>query len=78
MAPSRLEISNHAKRRLKQRKITRNLLRKTLALGTLVRMDLKGRKIKQKKFGKRTLIVVYIENIGGQSVITSYWKGEFL
>jgi Domain of unknown function (DUF4258) len=78
MAPSRLEISNHAKERLKQRLITRNLIRKTLALGNLVGTDLKGRKIKQKKFGKRILIVVYLENIGGQSVITSYWKGEFL
>jgi Domain of unknown function (DUF4258) len=78
MAPSRLEISNHAKERLKQRLITRNLIRKTLALGKLVGTDLKGRKIKQKKFGKRILIVVYMENMGGQSVITSYWKGEFL
>ena len=78
MAPSRLDVSNHAKERLKQRKITRNLIRKVLALGTLVGADLKGRRIKQKKFGKRTLIVIYVENVGGQSVVTAYWKGEFL
>jgi hypothetical protein len=76
MAPSRLEISDHAEERLKQRGITRQQVRNCLNLGATVGIDLRGRKICQKRIGSRLLIVIYIEVVGGQCVITAYWKGE--
>jgi len=76
MAPSRLEISDHAQDRIKQRGITRQQVRNCLNLGKITGIDLRGRKICQKRIGSRLLIVVYIEVVGGQLVVTACWKGE--
>ncbi len=75
MTPSRLEVPDHAQERLKQRQITRQQVRDCLYKGFLIGTDLKGRRTNQKTIGKRTLIVVYLEVLGGHVVITAYWKG---
>ncbi len=76
MAPSRLEVPDHAQERLKQRGITRVQVRACLYEGTLVGADLNGRRINQKRIGKRLLVVVYLQVVGGHIVVTAYWKGE--
>jgi hypothetical protein len=75
MSPSRLEVSPHAIERLKQRLITRENVRLCLAEGLLVSADISGRLVKEKKIGKKTLVVVYINELGGQMLVTAYWKG---
>ncbi len=75
MSPSRLEVPDHAQERLKQRRITRQQVRDCLSQGLLIGTDLRGRRINQKTIGKRILIVVYLEMLGGHVVITAYWKG---
>jgi len=75
MTPSKLELSDHAADRLKLRQITRKQVRDCIYSGTLSGTDLKGRRVKRKKFGKRLLEVVYIEILAGYLVITAYWRG---
>ena len=76
MAPSRLELSEHANERLRQRCITRDQIRRVLRQSSqLTTSDINGRKIKEKKFGKKILVVVYLDILGGQLIVTAYWKG---
>ena len=75
MAPSRLEVSDHAQDRLKLRKITRKHVRDCIHNGVLVGTDIKGRKVNEKKIGNKVLVVIYIDIVGGAMVVTSYWKG---
>jgi hypothetical protein len=76
MSPSRLEVSDHAKERLKQRSITRQKIRECLAKGRISGVDLKGRRIAELKSGRKTLVVIYLEVTGGYLIVTAYWKGE--
>lgn len=75
MSPAKLELSDHAKERLKQRRITRQQVRDALASGEFLGVDLRGRRMVGKKVRGRILIVVYITAAGGFLVITAYWKG---
>jgi hypothetical protein len=75
MSPSRLEVPQHATDRLKLRKVTRRQVRDCLYKGKLVSTDGNGRRINEKKFGSKTLVVIYLPVTGGFKVITTYWKG---
>ena len=76
MSPAKLEISDHAQDRLRQRRITRQQVRDALAGGEPIGVDLRGRRMVRKKIRGRYLIVVYLTVIGGFLLITAYWKGE--
>jgi len=77
-AKVRVEYSDHAKERLRERRITRRQVTQCLFDGSLMGFDLRGRKMNQQKIGTRTLIVVYLDSDGGgKVVITAYWKGIF-
>jgi hypothetical protein len=75
MSPFLLQISEHARLRLKQRAITRSQVRKCLSSGEK-KLDLNGRKMKHQKIGAKFLEVIYLEIAGGYLVITAYWKGK--
>lgn len=73
-----IEYSNHAKERLKERRITRQQVTECLFEGTLIGFDLRGRKMNQKKISKQALIVIFVDSDGGgKVVVTAYWKGIF-
>lgn len=74
MSPSRLEISDHAAGRLRERQISRQAVRNCLAQGTLVGLDIGGRLVRTLTVGRRTLVVVYLEVKGGALVVTAYWR----
>lgn len=76
MTPFRLEVSDHAAQRLRQRGITREAIRRNIALGQLAGLDVNGRLVKEYWVRRRCLVVVYLEMRGGALVITAYWKGE--
>lgn len=76
MAPFRVEISEHAAARFKQRAITRQDVRECVAKGRRVGFDLRGRFICLAQIAGRELVVVYIEIPLGVLVVTAYWKGE--
>ena len=78
MSPFILDISPHAVERLKQRKISRSLVRKTIVLGQLVSVQSNGRNIRQLKVRGRTLEVIYLNCSGGFILVTCYWLGEGL
>ena len=75
MTPFRLEISEHAALRLKQRLITREQVRTCVAKGSVLGFDLRGRQICQARIDGDDLIVVCIEIPQGVLVVTAYWKG---
>ena len=75
MTPFRLEISEHAALRLKQRLITREQVRTCVAKGSVLGFDLHGRHICQARVDGDDLIVIYIEIPQGVLVVTAYWKG---
>ena len=75
MSPARLEISDHAKLRLKQRDITRQKVRECLAKGKVTGVDLRGRRISEYTTGQKSLVVIYLEVKGGYLIVTAYWKG---
>ena len=75
MTPFRLELSEHAAARLKQRLITREHVRKCVAKGNILGFDLRGRVVCQARIGRDDLVVVYIEIPQGVLVVTAYWKG---
>lgn len=74
MSPFKLEISDHAAQRIKQRVITRALVRRCVVSGQIVGFDIRGRVIREMSFGKRKLVVVYLEIKLGALVVTAYWK----
>jgi hypothetical protein len=76
LAPFRLEISEHAAERFKQRGITRQHVRDCLARGSRIGFDLRGRFICAAQIMGRELIVVYLEIPLGVLVVTAYWKGD--
>ncbi len=77
MAPFNLEISDHAALRLKERRVTREQVRRCLAKGTLTAVDTNGRSIKRFAFKKRVLEVIYVERQLGFVIVTAYWRGEW-
>ena len=74
MAPARLEIPQHAALRLRQRRISRQMIRRCIARGQLLGIDVNGRSIAALAVGKRTLVVVYIAEKHGFLAVTAYWK----
>ena len=74
MSPFKLEISDHAAQRLKQRLITRDLVRQCVIKGQLVGFDIRGRVIREFLVGRRRLVVIYIEITLGVLVVTAYWR----
>jgi Domain of unknown function (DUF4258) len=74
MAPFRLDISEHAAHRLKERGITREVIRRCISAGERTSLDVNGRLVKQLLFKDKILTVVYLELKGGALVITAYWK----
>ena len=75
MTPFRLELSDHAAARLKQRLITREQVRSCVAKETVLGFDLRGRVLCQARIDREDLVVVYIEIPQGVLVVTAYWKG---
>ncbi len=72
----RVEFSEHAQNRMKERRITRQQATKCLFDGDLAGFDLRGRKVREKKFNGRVLVVIYVDTGGGgRLVVTTYWKG---
>ena len=55
--PFILDVSDHAKERIKQRQISRLKIRKCLVKGKLVSVDIRGRRIKALKCGSKVLEV---------------------
>jgi hypothetical protein len=76
VAPSRLEISENAASRLKQRSITRQHVRDCLAVGDTIGFDIRGRFICLGQVAGKELIVIYIKIPLGVLVVTAYWKGD--
>ena len=77
-AKIKVEYSDHARERLKERSITRAQIVDCLFHGNLAGFDVRGRKISQKKIGSHTLIVIFLDVAGGgKVVVTAYWKGVF-
>ena len=77
MAPFRLEVSDHAALRLKQRSITREQVRTCIASGNVIGYDIRGRTISQIHFNGEFLIVIYLPIPLGAIVVTAYWGGIF-
>ena len=75
MTPLRLDLSEHAAARLKQRLITREQVRNCVAKGNILGFDLRGRVVCQARIGRDDLVVVYIEIPQRVLVVTAYWKG---
>lgn len=77
-AKVRVEYSEHALERMKERRITRQQVTKCLFDGGLAGFDLRGRRMMQVKINGRVLLVIYVDlDGGGKHVITTYWKGVF-
>ena len=76
MSPARLDISKHAKERLKQRGITRQRVREAMAKGQIISLDYRDRKLAEHSVGQKTLVVIYLEIKGGYLIVTAFWKGE--
>jgi hypothetical protein len=74
MSPFRLEISDHAAARFRERGITRQLVRACIAYGDVGSVDLSGRLVCEWSVRRKILVVVYIEVKGGVLVVTAYWK----
>ncbi len=77
MAPFRLEVSEHAAFRLKQRSITREQVRACVASGNVIGYDVRGRTISQIHFNGDYLVVIYVPIPLGALVVTAYWGGSF-
>lgn len=72
----RIEYSDHARERMKARRITRPQILKCLLEGELSGFDLRGRRIVRRKFGSRILIVVYVDvEKKSRLIVTTYWEG---
>jgi hypothetical protein len=71
-----LEISEHANDRLKQRKVTRHLVRQCIVKGELVELHDNGREVRRIKVRSKILEAVYLPKKGGFILITAYWTGE--
>ena len=69
-----MNLSEHARSRLKQRGISRIHVRRCLVDGTLVRIDSNGRNTRRLKAGNRFLEVAYLPIMGGYLIITAYWR----
>ena len=76
MSPFVLELSDHAKLRLKQRAITRNQVRLCLTHGTQKSFDIRGRRVRIIKIRSRILEVIYLEISGGYLIVTAYWMNS--
>ncbi|HLB58799.1 MAG TPA: DUF4258 domain-containing protein [Bdellovibrionota bacterium] len=74
MTPFFLEISRHAKERIKQRRITRKKIRDCIIHGDLLNIDYRERRTRALKFGAKTLEVIYLEIKMGYLVVTAYWR----
>jgi len=68
-----VEFSSHAKRKIFQRKISRTLILNTLAEPDHIRRSYENRKIAEKRIGKLSLRVVFVEERGKIIVVTSHW-----
>ncbi len=68
-------LSDHAKQRIKERRITRSQIRICLLQGFITHLDINGRKTKNLKFGNKTLEVIFLEQAHRAIIITAYWKG---
>lgn len=74
MSPARLELSDHAALRMKVRQITRMQIRRCVAIGRMVAIDVNGRAVKECRIRNRVLVVVYIEVTGGALIVTAFWR----
>lgn len=74
MTPFRLDVSDHAAYRLRERGITREGVRRCIAKGDRTSLDVNGRLVKEIRLKRKILVVVYIELKDGALVITAYWK----
>jgi len=73
----RVVYSAHAARRLRERSITRAMVRKVLAVGDSFDVSSssgKNRRGREYHFGGRLLRVVYVESSQDHLVITAMWK----
>lgn len=62
---------------LRQRGITRSQVRRCLARGRVIGLDIGGRRIKRLSVNGKTLEVIYLEVAGGYLVVTAYFRGEW-
>ncbi|MBI3495056.1 DUF4258 domain-containing protein [Candidatus Berkelbacteria bacterium] len=68
-----IEFSSHAAYKMAQRRIARELIIKTLQDPNRIRRSYENRKIAEKRLGKLTLRVVFIEERGRIIVVRSHW-----
>jgi hypothetical protein len=76
LSPFILEIPAHATKRLKLRKISRDLVRRCITRGILTEVRENGRQVRQLRVGSRLLVVIYRNRAGGFVLVSCYWKGE--
>ena len=74
MSPFALDLSEHARIRIKERRISRSQIRTCIAKERSVGSQPGGRQLKRIKFGKRALEVIYLSKQDGVVVITAYWR----
>ena len=77
MAPFRLELTAHAKFRMKQRSITRQQIRSALSIPDERILQEGELMIVRKQFTHSTLRVVYIPVKLGYKVVTAYWENMY-
>ncbi len=77
MSPFILEVPSHATKRLKSRKISRDLVRRCITRGVLIEVRPNGRQVRHLQVGNRVLEVIYRNCTGGFILVSCYWKGEY-
>jgi hypothetical protein len=73
----RVEFSEHAERKIKQRKLQKSWIRKTLSQPEFVYSSYGNRQIAYRKFKKLYLAVVFKEESDRKIVITTHWEKKF-
>jgi len=70
-------LTNHAKKRMRQRGVGLDEIKKTIRYPDSVKSQPEPHKKRASKiFGRRTLDVVYEENNGRHIIVTVIWLGE--
>ena len=49
-------------------------IRRCVAIGRMVAIDVNGRAVKECRIRNRVLVVVYIEVTGGALIVTAFWR----
>ena len=72
-----IEFTNHAKRKIKERRLKKAWIVKTIKESDFTFASRSKRKIAYKKFTKLYLAVIYTKEKNNLIVITSHWDKDF-